>query len=91
MPSIAPKKPWCGRNEIARLYELSRALLMDEGRDAVRQSVMQASQILRIGDIAFYDAAANQVYGIDQRVEGDDGRYGARGGDRRAVAATEFP
>jgi two-component system sensor histidine kinase KdpD len=51
------------RNEIARLYELSRSLLMDEGRDAVRHSVLQASQILGIREIAFYDTAANQVYG----------------------------
>jgi two-component system sensor histidine kinase KdpD len=46
-----------------RLYELSRALLMDEGRDAVRHSVIQAGQILHIPQIAFYDRAANQVYG----------------------------
>jgi two-component system sensor histidine kinase KdpD len=36
---------------------------MDEGRDAVRHSVLQAGQILRIPQIAFYDRAANQVYG----------------------------
>jgi len=52
-----------GQEEIMRLYELSRALLMDEGRDAVRHSVLQAGQILRIPEIAFYDRAANQVYG----------------------------
>jgi len=51
------------RNEIARLYELSRSLLMDEGRDAVRHSIMQAAQILNVGAIAFYDVAANQIYG----------------------------
>jgi len=51
------------RNEIARLYELSRSLLMDESRDAVRHSILQASQILGVGAIAFYDTAANQVYG----------------------------
>lgn len=51
------------RNEIAKLYELSRALLMEEGRDAVRNSLLRTAQILRIGDIAFYDAAANQIYG----------------------------
>lgn len=53
-----------GRNQMARLYELSRALLMDEGRDAVRHSVMQAGQILQVGEIAFFDAAANRVYGL---------------------------
>jgi len=51
------------RNEIAKLYELSRALLMEEGRDAVRDSVLRAAQILQIGEIAFFDAANNQVYG----------------------------
>jgi two-component system sensor histidine kinase KdpD len=51
------------RNEIARLYELSRSLLMDESREAVRHSVLQASQILGVGEIAFYDTAANRVYG----------------------------
>src|SRR5215469_10426549 len=57
-----------GHEEMMRLYELSRALLMDEGRDAVRHSVLQAGQILHIPEIAFYDRAANQVYGsIDER------------------------
>ena len=51
------------RNEIAKLYELSRALLMEEGRDAVRNSVLRTAQILQIGEIAFFDAAANQIYG----------------------------
>jgi len=56
-----------GRNETARLYELSRALLMNEGRDSVRQSVLQAAQILKIRQIAFFDAAASQTYGsIDE-------------------------
>jgi two-component system sensor histidine kinase KdpD len=52
-----------GRNEIGRLYELSRALLMDEGGDAIRHSVVQAGQILGIREIAFFDAAAKQTYG----------------------------
>ncbi|HVW83799.1 MAG TPA: DUF4118 domain-containing protein, partial [Bryobacteraceae bacterium] len=51
------------RNEIAGLYELSRALLMDEGRDAVRHSVLQAGQILRMQEIAFFDAGGGQIYG----------------------------
>ena len=37
---------------------------MDEGPDAVRHSVAQASQILQTGEIAFFDAAANEVYGM---------------------------
>ena len=51
------------RNEMARLYELSRSLLMDEGRDAVRHSIMQAGQTLDVRSIAFFDLAGNQVYG----------------------------
>jgi two-component system, OmpR family, sensor histidine kinase KdpD len=52
-----------GRNEIGTLYELSRAMLMDEERDAVRVSVTKTGQILRLRRIAFFDAAANQFYG----------------------------
>jgi two-component system sensor histidine kinase KdpD len=52
-----------GRNEIGTLYELSRAMLMDEARDAVRVSVMKTGQILHLRHIAFFDVAGNQVYG----------------------------
>ena len=52
-----------GRNEAARLYELGRALLMHEGRDSVRQSVLQTSQILGVPELAFFDRAANEIYG----------------------------
>ena len=52
-----------GRNEISTLYELSRAMLMDEARDAIRVSVAKTGQILRLSHIAFFDAAANQIYG----------------------------
>jgi two-component system sensor histidine kinase KdpD len=52
-----------GRNEISTLYELSRAMLMDEARDAVRVSVTKTGQILRLRHIAFFDIAGNQVYG----------------------------
>jgi two-component system, OmpR family, sensor histidine kinase KdpD len=52
-----------GRSEIGTLYELSRAMLMDEARDAVRVSVAKTGQILRLKHIAFYDLAANQLYG----------------------------
>ena len=52
-----------GRNEIGTLYELSRAMLMDEARDAVRVSVSKTAQILRLRHIAFFDVTANQVYG----------------------------
>src|SRR5580658_2290686 len=52
-----------GRNEIGTLYELSRAMLMDEARDAVRVSVTKTGQILHLRHIAFFDIASNQVYG----------------------------
>src|ERR1700691_2329474 len=52
-----------GRNEISTLYELSRAMLMDEARDAVRVSVTKTGQLLHLRHIAFFDAAGNQVYG----------------------------
>jgi len=42
-----------GKNEIARLYELSRALLMEEGPDVARQSVLRSGQIFQIGELAF--------------------------------------
>jgi two-component system sensor histidine kinase KdpD len=52
-----------GRNEIGTLYELSRAMLMDEARDAVRVSVAKTGQILHLRYIAFFDLAGNQIYG----------------------------
>src|SRR5665213_4064844 len=55
-----------GRNEIGTLYELSRAMLMDEARDAVRVSVAKTARILHLSHIAFYDMAANQSYGSIQ-------------------------
>ena len=38
-------------------------MLMDEARDAIRVSVAKTGQILRLSHIAFFDAAANQIYG----------------------------
>lgn len=55
-----------GRNEIGSLYELSRAMLMDEARDAMRVSVAKTAQILHLSHIAFYDVAGNQTYGSIQ-------------------------
>src|SRR6185312_434033 len=52
-----------GRNEIGTLYELSRAMLMDEARDAVRVSVAKTGEILHLRHIAFFDIAGNQLYG----------------------------
>ncbi len=73
-----------GRNEISTLYELSRAMLMDEARDAVRVSVAKTGQILRLRHIAFYDVAGNQIYGsIDDS--------GISHGDLTRVADTGEP
>lgn len=52
-----------GRNEISTLYELSRAMLMDEARDAVRVSVAKTGEILHLTHIAFFDVASNHLYG----------------------------
>ena len=52
-----------GREEAGKLYELSRAMLMDEARGAVRVSVTKTGQILQLSHIAFFDAAANELYG----------------------------
>jgi two-component system, OmpR family, sensor histidine kinase KdpD len=52
-----------GRNEISTLYELSRAMLMDEARDAVRVSVIKTGQLLHLRHIAFFDLAGNHIYG----------------------------
>jgi hypothetical protein len=38
-------------------------MLMDEARDAVRVSVTKTGQILQLRHVAFYDAAANRIYG----------------------------
>ncbi len=52
-----------GRNLTARLYELSRALLMEDGPDSVAQSVLRAGQILQIDTIAFYEAGGQRIFG----------------------------
>jgi len=52
-----------GRRQMGKLYELSRAMLMDEARDALWQSVASACQILELEAVAFYDAAAGRMYG----------------------------
>lgn len=73
-----------GRNEIGTLYELSRAMLMDEARDAVRVSVTKTGQLLHLRHIAFFDLAGNQVYGsIDSS--------GISHGDMVRVAETGEP
>ena len=52
-----------GRVETGRLYEISRALLMDEARDTIRVSVAKTGQILGLDHIAFLDLATGSFYG----------------------------
>jgi two-component system sensor histidine kinase KdpD len=52
-----------GRIETGRLYEISRALLMDEASDTIRLSVAKTGQILGIDHIAFLDLATGDIYG----------------------------
>jgi two-component system sensor histidine kinase KdpD len=77
------------RNEIARLYELSRSLLMDESRDAVRHSILQASHILGVRELAFFDSLANQVYGSieDSRVTAEEMEKVAQTGESLATGS----
>lgn len=51
------------RAEIARLYELSRGMLMDEGEDSIRRAVSRTGQVLGISSLAFYDRGAGRTYG----------------------------
>lgn len=79
-----------GRNELGRLYELSRALLMEEGPDSVRHSVAKAGRILQDHRIAFFDAAAESVYGsvADSSAITEDLRQVARTGTPLTVGGT---
>ena len=63
-----------GRRQMGKLYELSRAMLMEESRDAVRNSMASACQILQLESVAFYDAAATEMYGstADSGITADD-------------------
>jgi two-component system, OmpR family, sensor histidine kinase KdpD len=52
------------RNELSKLYELSRALLMHESGDAIRQSLLSISQTLGARNAAFFDTRANHTYAV---------------------------
>ena len=52
------------RNELSKLYELSRTLLMHESGDAIRQSLLSISQTLGARNAAFFDARANRTYSV---------------------------
>ncbi len=51
------------RADMARLYELSRALLMIDSEDPVRDSITRTGQVLGIPGIAFYEISTDSVYG----------------------------
>jgi len=70
--------------EIEKLYELSRVLLMDDGTDSVRHSVLRAGQVLQSGAITFFDAASNEVYGLEAAMQ-------VSAGDMARVAETGEP
>jgi two-component system sensor histidine kinase KdpD len=59
-----------GRNELSQLYELSKAMLMDETHDAINSSVVKTGQILSLTNITFFDAATGRTYGTLKRAGG---------------------
>jgi two-component system sensor histidine kinase KdpD len=52
------------RNELSKLYELSRALLMHESGETIRHSLLSISQTLEARNVAFFDAGANRVCAV---------------------------
>jgi two-component system sensor histidine kinase KdpD len=51
------------RNEIERLYSLSRAMLMDETTDVLRTALLSAGEIFGLSHLAFHDLNSGRVYG----------------------------
>lgn len=51
------------RNEIERLYSLSRAMLMDETTDVLRTALLAAGEIFGLSHIAFHDMNSGRAYG----------------------------
>lgn len=49
--------------EVENLYELSRAMLLDDTGESVRVSVTKAASIFGVGQITFYDLAADATTG----------------------------
>ncbi len=52
------------RNELSKLYEISRALLMHESGDAIQQSLLSISRALEARNAAFFDARANRTWAV---------------------------
>lgn len=52
------------RNELSRLYELSRSLLMNESGEPVRQAVVSVSQTLGGRDAAFFDGRSGRTWAV---------------------------
>jgi two-component system sensor histidine kinase KdpD len=52
------------RNELSKLYELSRALLMHETGDPVHRSLLSISQTLGARNAAFFDARGQRTYAV---------------------------
>ena len=73
-----------GRNEISTLYELSRAMLMDEARDAVRVSVAKTGQILRLQPYRVLRRGGKSGLRLDRRFGHLAGRSGPGSRNRRA-------
>jgi len=53
------------RSEIERLYQLSRAMLMDEAADITRVALTPVRDIFGLSHVAFYDSNNGQVYPAD--------------------------
>lgn len=51
------------RGEIERLYQLSRALLLEETSDITRIALLRAGDIFGLRNIAFYDADSKHIHG----------------------------
>lgn len=54
------------RQEIENLYELSRAILLDDSNESVKASMTRASSIFGIERIVFYDSARGNVFDNDE-------------------------
>lgn len=51
------------QREVERLYQLSRAMLMDESSDLLHTALIPATQIFGLRDITFYNSDSKQVIG----------------------------
>jgi len=53
------------RSEVERLYQLSRAMLMDEAADITRAALMPVRDTFGLSHVALYDSNSGQVYPAD--------------------------